>query len=147
MPAGDLVIDDFQLELDGLLMGRDTSYRLDKSRGGMDGLIDVVVKQVKTEYAHQDGAHIGEAHEASRTAVIWLLIRNTASGAGTDSIALRAAWEPQSTDVPLYWRLPGWGKRYVNGRPGGARFFPALAIHGLIPVMCTFEITDPAIYT
>jgi len=148
MPAGDLVVEPFQLEFRLTLMGNDSPYRLDKDRGGMDGLIDVAVKMTKTEWRHAPGAFIGESFEASRTATIALLVKgSTADAAGVDTVALRSIWTPSTAEEPLYFWLPGWGKCWVNGWSGGALFFPSLAIHGLIPVMATFEITDPEIYS
>jgi hypothetical protein len=64
-----------------------------------------------------------------------------------DFDALVAAWAPSTVDIPLYFRLPSWGKRYVNGRPRGLDEDFAALEFGRITAMPTFVALDPTIHT
>lgn len=142
MPAGDLVVADWQLELRTTLMGATTDYVIDKDAGGVGGLLDVSVAMSETEYAHADGAFAGDAFSAARTATVPLVLDGF-----TALTAMQAVWAPSLTDLPLHFQLPDIGKRYVNGRPLGLVADLTMAAGGTIRVLASFRITDPTIYT
>jgi hypothetical protein len=147
MPAGDLVTGPWQFELNALLLGDGTPYDIDR-RGGVRGLVGSSIDMPETRYAHADGSFLADATEGPRTATFSIEIAGTdEDDAGTKYIALRTAWAKSSTDLPLYFNLPGWGKRYVNGRPVGLTEDLSTADFGLIPVLASFRISDPTIYT
>lgn len=147
MAAGDLVTTAWQFELRTLLHGEGTSYVIERS-GAIRGLVGVGTNMPETEYAHAAGSFAGDAFESARTATFAMEIEGTsATDAGTKYIAMRTAWAPSSSNLPLYFNLPGWGKRYVNGRPLGLVEDMRTADFGLIPVLASFRITDPTIYT
>lgn len=148
MPAGDLVVSDLQLELRALLMGYGTSLHLDIQRGAVGGLFDTPVKQTETDYAHAAGSFAGDSFMAARTATVALLVTGSTMAAVGDRIELlHTAWAPSDTDLPLYFQWPGFGKRYVNGRPLGITVDYSAPLLRRVPVLASFRITDPTIYT
>lgn len=148
MPAGDLITGSWQFELRTTLMGDGTNYGIDRLRGAIRGLVDVAVKESESEYAHDDGSFAGDGHQASRMATFALeVIGSTATAAGDNVETMRTVWAPSTTDLPLYFQLPGFGKRYVNGRPRGLIADYSTADFGVIPILASFRITDPTIYT
>ena len=147
MPAGDLVVNDWEIELRATLMGGSTVYAIDRARGAIGGLFDVVVKQPETDYAHAAGAFVGDSFAAARTLTVALELGGTAVEAGDGVEVMQTTWAPSSTDLPLYFKVPGFGKRYVNGRPAGLVVDYKNADFGLIPMLASFRITDPTIYT
>lgn len=147
MPAGDLVVGPWQFELRSLLMGDGTDYTVDRN-GAVAGLVGSSIQMPETRYAHADGSFIGSAVEEPRTAILSIEIEgDDADDAGTKYIALRTAFAKATTELPFYFNLPGWGKRYVNGWPAGVVEDLRLADFGLIGVICSFRITDPTIHT
>ena len=175
MPAGDLIDRDYQLELRSMLMGDNTMYTIDRSRGAIKGLGMPPAKTADTELDHADGSYGGEDYTGPRVITVALLIKgsensgtwndadstwngsggtwDTTGGSGTSPggalnglSALNDAWAASTTDIPLYLRLPGWGKFHVNGRPRGLDEDLSLLTFGLIVVMATFVALDPTIY-
>lgn len=142
MAAGDLVVADWQLELRTTLMGATTDYVIDRDAGGVGGLLDVAVKMPETDYAHADGSFAAEGYQAARTITVPLVLDGFAALS-----TMQTVWAPSTTDLPLYFRIPDIGKKYVNGRPLGLVADTALAAMGAIRVLCSFRATDPTIYT
>lgn len=148
MAAGDLVVDDLQLELSGLLMGKATNFHLDRRRGAVSGLFDTTAKMAETDFAHVAGSFAADAYPAARTATAALLVTGDTMAAVGDRIeALLAAWAPSSTDLEMWFQWPGFGKRYVIGRPLGVVADYSEPLLRRVPAFCTFRITDPTIYT
>lgn len=149
MAAGDLVTADYQIELRTTLMGAATDYPISRNRGSISGLIDVSVKQAETPFAHADGSFVGgQAYQEARTATFSLLVQgDTESDVGDNLETMRTVWAPASAALPLYFQLPGFGKRYVNGWPLG--FVPDMdnMKFKIVPILASFRITDPTIYT
>lgn len=147
MPAGDLVTGPWQFEVQGLKFGDGTSYAVERG-GAVSGLVGSSIDLAETRYAHADGSFVGEVTEGPRTAVFSIEIEGTDDDdAGTKFIALRTAFGKTAATVSLYFNLPGWGKCYVLGRPVGVVEDLRAADFGLIPVLASFRITDPIIYT
>lgn len=149
MPAGDLVVADWTFELRGVLMGDGTNYEIDRERGAIGGLLGAAPKYAETSYGHARGSFIGESFEAERTATFALAVHGATEIAAGDNLeAMLTVWSPDSTaELPLYFQLPGFGKRYVNGWPLGLAVSYTTPDFGLIPVIASFRITDPTIYT
>lgn len=141
MAAGDLVVSDYQLELRTTLMGASTSYVIDRDAGGLGGLLDITVVMPETEYGHADGSFAGDAYQASRTATVPLVLDDFAALS-----TMRTVWAPSSTDLPLHFRVPSIGKKYVNGRPLGFVTDMGQAAMGAIRILASFRITDPTIH-
>ena len=148
MPAGDLVTGPWQFELQGLKFGDGTAFNIERRSGAVTGLVGTSIRLPETDYAHADGSFIGEVTEGPRTAVFSIEVEGAdGDAAGTSFMSLRAAFGKTSATVPLYFNLPGWGKRYVNGRPAGVVEDMRTADFGLIYADCSFRITDPVIRT
>lgn len=146
MPAGDLVVSDYQLELRGTLMGAGTDYVIDVDRGALGGLFDSVVAEVETEYLHAAGSYIGDEFEAARTATAAIVILGTTPAiASAGMMTMRTTWAPSTTDQQLWFQVPGVGKKYVVGRPRGIVVDHARVDSGAIPILATFRISDPVI--
>ena len=148
MPAGDLVVDDWTFELRTTLMGDGTDFDIDRQRGAIGGLFDTSVKYAETDYAHADGAFIGGSFAAARTATFSLIVNgSSATVAGDNLETMSATWAPATEELPLYFQMPGFGKRYVMGWPLGFTVDYSTPDFGLIPILASFRITDPTIYT
>lgn len=142
MPAGALVVADWQLELRTTLMGATTDYVIDKDAGGIGGLLDVAVQMPETDYAHAAGSFAGDGFAAARTATVPLVLTGFAALS-----TMQTVWAPSTSDLSLTFQLPNIGKRYVNGRPLGLVADVSQAAHGSIRMLASFRITDPTIYT
>lgn len=150
MPAGDLVVADFQVELRATLHGAGTDIAIDRRRGGIVGLLDRTAKMAETEYAHSDGSFVGDVLRASRSATFNFRISGvSAAAAGALVEDLWTVWDPTGTaEEPLHFRLPGIGHRYVMGYPLGLLDVDTTEqVYGVVPFAALFRITDPTIYT
>lgn len=149
MPAGDLVVADYQAELRATLMGASSNYQI--APPGIAGLGLPPVKSADTELGHADGSVAADDFRGVRVITIPLIIGGdsaiSASTAMTRFTTLLTAWAPSTSDIPLYIRLPGWGKFHVNGRPRGLDEDLSQLKNGLINVLATFHALDPTITT
>lgn len=148
MPADLSVVADWTFALRSTLMGDGTAYGIDRRRGAISGLFDTLVKQPEIEYAHAPGAFAAEGYAAARTVTFALVVEGgtpTATGDGLE--VMQTVWAPSTTDLSLTFQMPGFGRRFVNGRPLGIVVDYSTPDFGLIPVLASFRITDPAIYT
>lgn len=147
MPAGDLVVADYQLELRTTLMGYGTDIAIDRNRGGIAGLLDEIIKIAETDYAHADGAFIGESYTGPRTATFALRIdAATPAAAGAALETMRTTWTAATEEQALYFQLPGVGKSYVLGWPLGIVADYTMPALSTVPFLASFRITDPTIY-
>lgn len=144
MPAGDLVVSDYQLEMRLTLTGEGTAYRLGPQ--GIGGLGDTV-KANDTPLAHAAGSYLGRDFEDTRTLTIdYLIVGTSPAAAMTSYVALRTMWAPsQATTLPLHFRLPGMGKQVVYGRPRGLVEDLTGQKFGLLRALATFVCGDPTI--
>lgn len=116
MPAGDLVVADFQVELNLVLMGAGTNYEL--GPGPITGLGQPPAKVQDVTLSHEPGAYGAKEFTDVRTLSIPLLIHGTdPADAMTNFATVSAAWAASETDVELWIQLPGFGKFHVVGRP------------------------------
>lgn len=148
MPAGDLVTGDYQFEIRATLFGFGTDTNVDGPRMGLRGFGLPDVKFSDTEYAHSDGSFAGEDFLSSRSLSLPFKIVKADEAAAFTALAVAStAWAPSTVDIPLWFQLPGIGKRYVNGRPRGLVEDLSAARLGVIPILCTFVCPDPTIHT
>lgn len=144
MPAGALVVADFQLELRLLLMGAGTEYEI--GPGAITGLGQTPVKSADVELDHADGSYGSPDYSGARTLTIPLLVHGDDPADCMDNFStLLAAWVPSTSDIPLYIQLPGWGKFYVNGRPRGLDDDMSRLKSSEIAALATFVALNPAI--
>lgn len=147
MPAGDLVLGDYQFELRATLFGFGTDMNLDGPRLGISGFGLPDFKSSDTPYGHADGSYAGDDYLASRILTLpFKIVKATEADAWAALATASTAWSPSMTDIPLYFQLPNWGKKYVNGRPRGLVEDTRLAQLGVIPILCTFFCPDPTIH-
>jgi hypothetical protein len=150
MPAGDLVTVDFQWELRTALMGAGTNVRAHRRKGGIVGLLDAPGGAAESEYAHADGAFIGEVRRPPRTATFNLVIDDVSPAvAGALLAQQEAVWAATGVaEEPLHFQLPGYGKRYVNGWPLGTLDVDTTdLVFGVVTFAALFRITNPTIFT
>lgn len=144
MPAGDLVVSDYQFEIRTTLLGDGSSYPLDHS--APIGGIGNQVKIQDVDLRHGDGSYGGTDRKAARVITIPILIKGTASAVGSAFKTLNdTTWALSTTDIPLYLQLPGIGKFYVNGRPRGVDEDLRWIDVGLIRCLLTFIALDPTV--
>lgn len=118
MPAGDLVINNYTLELRTTLMGAGTVYELARQRP-FTGLGVPRVKDKDLSWSDRDGSYGGRDRSDVRVVTVAYDILDTPAVALGALKVLHTVWAVSTTDVPLYIKLPGFGKFYVNGRPRG----------------------------
>lgn len=148
MPAGDLITLDYQVELRGLLMGKGTTIGIGPVPQMIEGLGVSAPKTADLEYTDADGAYGGKDRRDGRVVTVPLVIRETTAAlAMTRLDNLNIAWDVSIVNIPLYFRLPGWGKRYVNGRPRGLNADLGGVQWGAIEAIGTFYCPTPTILT
>ena len=151
MPAGDLVVQEGQIELAATLMGAGTDVIIHRTRGGVRGLRGGDMKLTESDYAHADGSFAGEVFRASKTITVALLITGATVAATNANVdAMDALWNRSTTaDEPLYVWLPGMSsKRYVIGRPLGIVFEEEQQVLKHVPALAMFRLGDDlTVYT
>ena len=146
MPAGDLVIADYTFELRTTLMGDGTNYQLGPLGERVDGLFDVPqAKSADVELHHEDGAYGSPDYVGVRVITIPFYLEGTPSDVGGWAKTLHTVWAPSTTDIPLYFQWPGFGKGYVNGRPRSLRVDARFSHFGQITAQAMFVALDPTI--
>lgn len=146
MPAGDLVVSDYQLELRTTLMGYGSNYRIDHQRAqSYTPLGDQGVKNQDVELVHDDGAYAGQELLGTLSFTFPLYFQGTAANAALAIQTMRTVWAPSSTDLPLYHQIPGVGKFYVNGRPRGVNVDSRDIEFGTVRFLAFFVAHDPTI--
>ncbi|MEO7836978.1 MAG: hypothetical protein ABIS21_04995 [Acidimicrobiales bacterium] len=146
MPAGDLVTVDWTVELRATLMGATTIYRLAMGGAAIGGLGVPGVKATDLDLTDQAGAYGGRDRNGVRVVTVPLVIRTaSASSAMVGVSAMNATWAPSTSDIPLYFRLPGFNKFYVNGRPRGLDVDLKDMQFGIVRCLGTFVALTPTI--
>lgn len=143
MPAGDLITEDWQVELNGLLTGAGTIYQLGDR--GIDGLGVPKAKTQDVDLVQQHGAEAGAPDVMSvRVLLIPYVIVVDGLDNGWNALTLlNIAWEPVAADVELHAQLPGWGHIYWTGRPRGLDIEAQYARTGEFTGIAEFHCLDP----
>ena len=142
--TGELVEQDYHLELRGLLHGPGTRYSWD---GPWVGLGLPATKSQDVELDQANGSYPGRDYLTSR-----LLTFPVAFGGSSpadvmlDLLELTEAWSPSLVDLELHGQLPGWGHFHVVGRPRGLIEDLSNLKSGEGRAMATFVAHDPTIY-
>jgi hypothetical protein len=144
MAAGDLLTNDWQLELRGLLMGYGTSYQFGAAGiGGLHGTAKV--RQVSL--AHDDGSYAATDLLTERIITVPITILGSSPSNTMDLFdALETAWAP-GEDVELHGQLPGWNHWKVTGRSRPAASDWSQLRASVIEGLYEFHALDPAITT
>ena len=146
MPAGDLVVSDYQLELRTTLMGYGSSYPIDHERmNSYTPLGDQAYKNQDVELKHGDGSYGGSDRLGPLAFTFPLYFQGTASTAASAIQTMRTTWAPSTSDLPLYHQIPGVGKFYVNGRPRGVQVDARDLEFGRVLFVAFFVALDPTI--
>lgn len=142
---------DWQTELQGFLSGPGLDTRLGPNR--IDGLGVPPMKTRDTELQGQHGSYPSPDFLGPRILIVDYLVNEATTGEGLTTFeTMAAAWAPVTngaTLVEFHFRLPGWGHRYVRGRPRGLElvFNQARNLSGVFSVLAEFHALDPTIYT
>ena len=144
MPAGDLVTQDYHLELRGLLMGPGTRFHFD---GPWSGLGLPTPKTADVDLEQGEGSYPGRDYLASRVLTFPIGFGgSSAAEAMLDLLALSEAWQvSNATDLVLVAQLPGWEKWSVTGRPRGLVEDLTRLKSGEGRALATFVANDPTI--
>lgn len=144
MPAGDLIVADWQAEVNALLMGAGTNWEFDYDGGGVGGVFGGTVRDVDVARTLRDGSAHGTDSNPSRVLTVPLVWAGTqTAGAVLTALpTLEAAWDA-GVDAEFHLRLPTWGHNYLTGRTRGATVDMALVPFGACRVLCTFVAGDP----
>lgn len=137
MAAGDLITTDWQIELQGLLMGPGTSYVVRRFRPWSAPAIRTSVLDRPRDHGMTSA---GKDYLGQRLVAAALYVDDPTDDTEARQ-ALAAAWGPVNAAVPLVWQEDGVKYRLV-GKPQLAD--PDVAPG--IPTECRFLATDPRIY-
>lgn len=144
MATGDLLVSEFQIELNGLLLGDGTPYGLTQ----VDGLDLPPMRHSNVDRSSDHGAWEGLdlLSERTVTATIDIGPEATAAAFETDRMALAAIMVPRTSDIPLAF-MRGGVKYLVNVRP--SRFAMSQTtdyMFRLAPAAIELIAADPRIY-
>ena len=142
---GDLIADDYHLELRGLLHGPGTRFHW---TGAWTGLGLPAVKTSDVDLQEDDGAYPGRDLLEARVLTFPVGWGGSTPAAAMEDLAtLSTAWAPsRSTELELHAMLPGWGHFYVVGRPRGLVEDLSRLKNGEGEALLTFHALDPTIY-
>ncbi len=119
MAAGDLITRDGQYEFNGLLLN-DSVADVDSLRVlGSSGLFELPdLKTNDSEMQDDHGGNVGRDLLTMRRIIMDLrVIASTKANMYNKLEAIAAAFQPQSTLLPLVYQRAGVGKRFLNVRP------------------------------
>lgn len=144
--AGELVEQDFHLELRGYLHGPGTA--IDYGADGWGGLSTVVVKTSDFTLEQADGDYPGRDYLASKLLTFPLVWGGGTPAEAMDTLAdLTDVWGPErDTELELHAQLPGWGHFFVIGRPRGLVEDLRNLKSGELAAIATFAALDPTVY-
>lgn len=138
--AGELITQSGQWELNGLLMGEGTVYRI--LRGSTPHAFPDL-RFSDLDRPSRPGLFAGDDLPGGRRVPLTIGIRSPSRAAARDALQdLQAAWGPGSVDVPLVWRDDLGTFRYV-GRPRMADPDESKVAAGVVDVACRFLATFP----
>ena len=143
MPAGDLIVADWQAEVNALLMGAGSNWEFDHEAGGVGGVFGGGVRDVDVARTMRDGAAQGTDTNPARVLTVPLVWVGTQTAAAvlTALPVLEAAWDA-GTDTEFHLRLPTWGHNYLTGRTRGVSIDMALVPRGACRALGTFVAGD-----
>lgn len=140
--AGELVMENWQAEWEGLLLGQGTRYNIASFIGfDLPGM-----RTTDVERPLEHGVYAQTDLLTARTIELSLTVTgDTQEDAATRLEALKASFEPRTEEAPLVVQLPGFGKRLINARPRRCSF--PMAGSGLAhPVLVQWLCPDPRMY-
>jgi hypothetical protein len=145
MPApGSLITVDYQVELQGVLMGALTKINL--APPGIKGLAVFTPKSADVALDLADGSYSAPEFQASRIITVpMVILGDTPADAMSILSGLNVAWSPVAADVPIYMQLPGFGKFHALGRPRGLDEHLEHLRAGVIDVLGTFFCPNPTV--
>lgn len=145
MPAGDLVVADYQVELRTTLSGAGTAFALGPE--GISGLGEPATKPQDSRLDHANGSYLGRDYYEPRVITVdYSLKTTTTTHAGALLVSLKTMWaRSEATNLTLVLRLPGFGRVSVVGRPRGLVEDTRLIKHGYVRALATFYCGDPTI--
>jgi hypothetical protein len=145
-PVGSIALTDYQFEIGGLLLGKDTPFTVENFEGmGWD------VRNSDANRPLDDGDYFGPDYVQSKSRVITLRIAESDSAAaGALRQALARAWYLDAHEItarkPLRWKLPGQTTSRINGRPRRAAFTTDQLKYGMIVATLEYQQNDPFEY-
>jgi len=148
MAAGDLLTADWQIEIQALLTGAGTDYRIRPK--GISGLLGVPpTKTADVVFQGQAGAYGSRDYAGPRVILVdYVIVGDDADDAVDLLNDLSAAWAPTLTDVELHGRVPTGRHWMVSGRPRGLSEdleFVRAQSGGVAGVIGEFHALDPTV--
>jgi hypothetical protein len=143
MPGG-LITGDYQVELNGLLMGATTEYQIDVA--GIKGLGNAPAKTADSQFAGRHGSSGAPDFFDVRMITIPIkVISDTPEDAWASFGALLNAWTvaTDGVDVELHIQLPGFGHNFYIGRARGCDDDQSLLKNSIIGGLCRFDALNP----
>lgn len=119
MAEGDLVVEDFHLEVRGKLHGPGTGLDWDQDAGGWTGLGHPGTKPGDFDLSAADGVYQSGDFLTERTLTFPVVWHGTQAEVWDELAELTAAWTVSDEPIRLYAQLPGWGRWYVEGMTRG----------------------------
>lgn len=146
MAEGDLVVEDFHLEVKGKLHGPGTGLDWDYEAGGWTGLGHPGTKPGDFDLDDANGTFQGPDLLTDRTLTFPVMWHGTQAEVMNELRELAETWSVSDETVRLYARLPGWGRWYVIGKTRGIVEDLSLLSSGEGAGLLTFVAGDPTIY-
>ena len=144
MPAGDLLAEDWQHEVNGYLIGRDDGWDVESVAGWMGN----TVRPSDVDLALSDGAVSTLDTLGARVITLNLVVGDLATAADVIDAAsdLQTAWAP-GADVDLHAKLPHLGHVKITGRCRDLVFanFDDGTNAGVLSAQATFYAADPTV--
>lgn len=141
------IVADYQIDVDGLLLGAGTSYELPR---GVDGLGLPEVRTSDVPRPQDDGLFYGSDFLGKRTLTFQAtILGDNADDAGVKMDALAAVWQPPegaSAFVPLTLEIPGQQSRVLFGRPRRLAFDVDNIKSGKVVATLQYDVADPRWY-
>jgi hypothetical protein len=148
MPAGDLVVADWQMEYGGVLFGDTTSYSIAR----IEGLLDTPeLRSADRQRLRRHGLIPGDDFLNGRTITVALEVFGDSDATFATAVAsLQGALIPCEDEAALYFQVPGVAggeKRLLYCRPRKLSLPVDLDFFYRLPIaMVQFFATDPLIY-
>jgi hypothetical protein len=148
MPAGDLLTGAaWEFEMNGLLTGGATAYRIDRAGGKrVEGFGVPQTKTADVDLPMAHGAYPSPDFMGVRVITVPYKIHFVdPDDAMAAFLALCYAWEPVEADLELHGQLPGL-RFHVVGRPRGVQDDLRDLTFGTVYALARFDCLDPALH-